>query len=98
MVKLTMVGRVRDGLPIAQGIRYVNEENDDILGYKKQAEFILKEISRGTISPSKMAILMHHHCFMYHPFSFLLSFNWVSFFFFFSIHFFIPNQYNLEIN
>ncbi|CAK9318275.1 unnamed protein product [Citrullus colocynthis] len=65
MVKLTMVGRVRDGLPIAQGIRYVNEENDDILGYKKQAEFILKEISRGTISPSKMAILMHHHCFIY---------------------------------
>ncbi|XP_038875892.1 25.3 kDa vesicle transport protein [Benincasa hispida] len=65
MVKLTMVGRVRDGLPIAQGIRYINEENDDVLGYKKQAEFILKEISRGTLSSSKMAILMHHHCFIY---------------------------------
>ncbi|XP_008439222.1 25.3 kDa vesicle transport protein isoform X1 [Cucumis melo] len=65
MVKLTMVGRVRDGLPIAQGIRYVNEENDDVFGYKKQAEFILKEISRGTLSPPKMVILMHHHSFIY---------------------------------
>lgn len=64
MVKLTMVGRVRDGLPLAQGIRYFNEENDDVLGYKQQAEFILKEISRGALSPSKMAIQMHHQCFM----------------------------------
>lgn len=76
MVKLTMVGRVRDGLPIAQGIRYVNEENDDVFGYKKQAEFILKEISRGTLSPPKMVILMHHHSFMYSsPLLFTSSFD-----------------------
>lgn len=75
MVKLTMVGRVRDGLPIAQGIRYVNEENDDVFGYKKQAEFILKEISRGTLSPPKMVILMHHHSFMYLPLLFTYPFD-----------------------
>lgn len=28
MVKLTIVGRLRDGLPLAQGIGYFNEEND----------------------------------------------------------------------
>ena len=65
MVKLTMVGRVRDGVPLAQGIRYVNEETDDVLGYKQQAEFILKQISRGALSSPKMAIQMHHHSFMY---------------------------------
>ncbi|XP_023541413.1 25.3 kDa vesicle transport protein [Cucurbita pepo subsp. pepo] len=65
MVKLTMVGRVRDGVPLAQGIRYVNEETDDVLGYKQQAEFILKQISRGALSSPKMAIQMHHHSFIY---------------------------------
>lgn len=80
MVKLTMVGRVRDGLPIAQGIRYVNEENDDVFGYKKQAEFILKEISRGTLSPPKMVILMHHHSFMYLPLLFTYPFDQLLFY------------------
>ncbi|KAI3458162.1 hypothetical protein Pfo_014825 [Paulownia fortunei] len=65
MLKLTIVGRVRDGLPIAQGPRYVNEENDDISTYKQQGEFLLREISRGALPPSKMSIFLDHHCFNY---------------------------------
>ncbi|KAJ7969971.1 25.3 kDa vesicle transport protein [Quillaja saponaria] len=66
MVKLTIVGRVSDGLPLAQGIRYVNEDNGNFSCYKQQGEFILKEISRGAlITPSKMTILVDHHCFNY---------------------------------
>ncbi|GMP70203.1 hypothetical protein CsSME_00029150 [Camellia sinensis var. sinensis] len=67
MVKMTIVGRVSDGLPIAQGPRYVNEEDENFSSYKQQAEFILKEISRtgSSLAPSKMTIRLdlHHHCF-----------------------------------
>ncbi|OMO97867.1 hypothetical protein COLO4_14303 [Corchorus olitorius] len=71
MVKLTIVGRVKDGLPLAQGKRYVNSEeiNDNFQCYKQQAEFILKEISRGALPPSKMTIRLDHHSFKY-PFLF----------------------------
>ncbi|KAF8380273.1 hypothetical protein HHK36_027756 [Tetracentron sinense] len=65
MVKLTIVGRVDDGLPLAQGPRYMNEENGNFLYYKQQAEFILREISKGTLLPSKMSIQIDHHCFNY---------------------------------
>ncbi|KAH7839601.1 hypothetical protein Vadar_006142 [Vaccinium darrowii] len=66
MVKLTIVGRVSDGLPVAQGPRYVNEGDDDISSYMRQAEFILEEISRsGSLAPSKMIIPVDHHCFHY---------------------------------
>ncbi|XP_061956552.1 25.3 kDa vesicle transport protein SEC22-1 isoform X2 [Populus nigra] len=61
MVKITIVGRVIDGLPLAQGPRYVSEENDNFLCYKQQGEFILKEISRGALIPSMMTIRIDHH-------------------------------------
>ncbi|CAK7337275.1 unnamed protein product [Dovyalis caffra] len=60
-----MVGRVSDGLPLAQGPRYVNEENDNFLCYKQQGEFILREISRGDLTPTKMTIRIDHHSFNY---------------------------------
>ncbi|XP_019194996.1 PREDICTED: 25.3 kDa vesicle transport protein [Ipomoea nil] len=64
MVKLTIIGRVSDGLPLAKGPRYVHEENEIFTTYKQQGEFILKEISRGDlISSSKMTIRVDHHCF-----------------------------------
>nr|POE68024.1 25.3 kda vesicle transport protein [Quercus suber] len=66
MVKLTMVGRVSDGLPLAQGPRYTIEENNNFLFYKQQAEFILKEISKGALAHSKMTIHIDHHCFKQH--------------------------------
>jgi vesicle transport protein SEC22 len=70
MVKITIVGRVIDGLPLAQGPRYVNEENDNFLCYKQQGEFILKEISRGALIPSMMTIRIDHHSLKY-PFPYL---------------------------
>jgi vesicle transport protein SEC22 len=76
MVKLTIVGRVNDGLPLAQGPRYLNEENgNNISFYKQQAEFILTEISRGNFAPSKMTILVDHHSFKYPFFIHLISFK-----------------------
>ncbi|CAK8573532.1 unnamed protein product [Lathyrus sativus] len=63
MVKLTIVGRASDGLPLAQGLRYVNEENSHLSFYKQQAELILQEISKGALSHSMMTILIDHYCF-----------------------------------
>ncbi|KAK4838922.1 hypothetical protein QYF36_017594 [Acer negundo] len=66
MVKLTIVGRVRDGLALAEGPRYLNQENENFSSfYKQQAEFILKEISTGALSPPKMIIRADHHSFHY---------------------------------
>ncbi|KAF7813279.1 25.3 kDa vesicle transport protein [Senna tora] len=66
MVKLTIVGRVSDGLPLAQGLRYVNEENGVFSFYQKQAQLLLQEISRGTFIPSKMTIhIDQNYCFNY---------------------------------
>ncbi|KAJ0043865.1 hypothetical protein Pint_17433 [Pistacia integerrima] len=65
MVNLTIVGRVRDGLALAQGPRYINQVNDNFSFYKQQAEFILKEISRGALAPSKMTIRVDHNSFHY---------------------------------
>ncbi|XP_021730103.1 25.3 kDa vesicle transport protein-like [Chenopodium quinoa] len=64
MVKLTIIGRIRDGMPMSQGLRYANEDYN-IPYYKQQAEFILKEISRGSLAPNpKMTIrLDHQHSF-----------------------------------
>ncbi|CAL5362246.1 unnamed protein product [Camellia sinensis] len=67
MVKMTIVGRVSDGLPIAQSPRYVNEEDENFSSYKQQAEFMLKEISRtgSSLAPCKVTIRLdlHQHCF-----------------------------------
>ncbi|CAA3012110.1 25.3 kDa vesicle transport protein [Olea europaea var. sylvestris] len=65
MVKLTLVGRVKDGLPLAEGPTYMNQENDNLSTYKQQGEFILKEISRGALSTSKMTIFLNSYCFNY---------------------------------
>ena len=69
---LTIVGRVNDGLPLSQGqgARYVNIENDNFSSnYKQQAEFILKEISRGGLPLPKMTIPVDRLSFKY-PFLF----------------------------
>ncbi|GKU89333.1 hypothetical protein SLEP1_g3484 [Rubroshorea leprosula] len=63
MVKLTIIGRLRDRLPLAQVPRYQNEENESFSYYKHQGEFILKEISRGALSLSRMTIRLDHHSF-----------------------------------
>ncbi|KAL8543948.1 hypothetical protein ACS0TY_004481 [Phlomoides rotata] len=63
MLTLTIVGRVSDGMPLAQGPRYANEDMDSC--YKQQGEFLLKEISRGALPSSKMTIFLDHHYFSY---------------------------------
>ncbi|KAL4357772.1 hypothetical protein S245_030795 [Arachis hypogaea] len=60
MVKITIVGRARDGLPLAQRVRYMNEENCYVSCYRQQAEFILQEISRGAFMASKFTIPVDH--------------------------------------
>ncbi|XP_015068238.1 25.3 kDa vesicle transport protein [Solanum pennellii] len=65
MVKVTIIGRVSDGMPLAQGPRLHEENNDVLTTYKKQAEFILKEISLQALPSNKMTILLDHHCFNY---------------------------------
>ncbi|KAG7605794.1 putative Longin domain-containing protein [Arabidopsis thaliana] len=64
MVKLTIVGRVEDGLPLAQDQTYVNQEdNTSFLLYKQQAEFLLKQVSKDSLLHPKMTILLDHHSF-----------------------------------
>ncbi|KAK7279961.1 hypothetical protein RJT34_25023 [Clitoria ternatea] len=65
MIKVTIIGRTCDGLPLAQGLRYMNEENGYLWCYRQQAEFILQEISRGALTASKMTIHIDHYCFNY---------------------------------
>ncbi|XP_072967475.1 25.3 kDa vesicle transport protein SEC22-1 [Typha angustifolia] len=65
MVKLTLVGRLSDGMPISQTPTYLNEEDGVSSFYRQQAELVLKEISRGALKYSKMSILIDHHCFHY---------------------------------
>ncbi|MED6143428.1 hypothetical protein PIB30_006002 [Stylosanthes scabra] len=64
MVKVTIVGRARDGLPLSQGVRYMNEENAYVSCYRQLAEFILQEISTGGFMASKFIIPVDHCSFM----------------------------------
>ncbi|KAG6469832.1 25.3 kDa vesicle transport protein-like isoform X1 [Zingiber officinale] len=63
MVKLTLVGRLRDGLPLSQAPAHLNEDNLVLSSYKYKAELVLKEISRGALTNPKMTVLIDHHCF-----------------------------------
>lgn len=70
MVKLTIVGRVEDGLPLAHDQTYINQQdNASFLFYKQQAELLLKQISKDSLLHPKMTILLDHHSFQY-PFIF----------------------------
>ncbi|PWA70734.1 Longin domain-containing protein [Artemisia annua] len=59
MVKLTIVGRVNDGLPMSQGPIY--DEDDDNKVYKQHAEFLLHEtplrLCQLLIPPSSSTII-----------------------------------------
>lgn len=63
MVKLTIVGRVNDGLPMSQGPMY--DEADDNMVYKQHAEFLLREISVDALPTLNTTIVLHDHCFNY---------------------------------
>ncbi|XP_024959513.1 25.3 kDa vesicle transport protein isoform X2 [Cynara cardunculus var. scolymus] len=64
MVKLTIVGRLNDGLPLSQGPIYANDDDVTTI-FKQHAEFLLHEISTAALPPSATTIFHHHHCFNY---------------------------------
>ncbi|KAG9441157.1 hypothetical protein H6P81_017011 [Aristolochia fimbriata] len=57
--------QVSDGLPLARGLQHLREENENTFYYRQQGEMILREISSGTLSASKMSIRTNHFLFRY---------------------------------
>lgn len=55
MVKLTMIARVTDGLPLAEGLDDGREQRD-LEFYKQQAKSLFKKLSHGQHEPSRMSI------------------------------------------
>nr|ADE77292.1 unknown [Picea sitchensis] len=55
MVKLTMIARVTDGLPLAEGLDDGREQRD-VEFYKQQAKSLFKKLSQGQNEPSRMSI------------------------------------------
>uniref|UniRef100_A0A0E0P2D2 Longin domain-containing protein n=2 Tax=Oryza TaxID=4527 RepID=A0A0E0P2D2_ORYRU len=55
MVKLTMVARVTDGLPLAEGLDDGRDQKDADF-YKQQAKLLFKNLSKGQHEASRMSI------------------------------------------
>jgi len=53
MVKLTMIARVADGLPLAEGLD--TDRARDLEPYKQQAKTLFKKLSAGPPPPSRMS-------------------------------------------
>ena len=53
MVKLTMLARVADGLPLAEGLD--SDRQGDLEPYKQQAKTLFKKLSQGPPPPSRMS-------------------------------------------
>ncbi|KAF5474656.1 hypothetical protein F2P56_006539 [Juglans regia] len=63
MVKLTMIARVTDGLPLAEGLDAGRDPQDEF--YKQQAKSIFKNFSKGQNEPSRMSIETGPYIFHY---------------------------------
>ncbi|KAJ6802820.1 25.3 kDa vesicle transport protein [Iris pallida] len=55
MVKLTMIARVTDGLPLAEGLDDSRDQKDAEF-YKQQAKLLFKNLSKGHNEASRMSI------------------------------------------
>nr|BAD36640.1 putative protein transport protein SEC22 [Oryza sativa Japonica Group] len=55
MVKLTMIARVTDGLPLAEGLDDGRDQKDADF-YKQQAKLLFKNLSKGQHEASRMSI------------------------------------------
>lgn len=66
MVKLTMIARVTDGLPLAEGLDAGRDPQDEF--YKQQAKSIVKNLSKGQNEPSRMSIETGPYVFQYPDF------------------------------
>ena len=64
MVKLTMIARVTDGLPLAEGLDDGHDQKD-IEFYKQQAKLLFKNLSRGQNEASRMSIETGPYFFQY---------------------------------
>lgn len=64
MVKLTMIARVTDGLPLAEGLDDGREQRD-LEFYKQQAKALFKKLSHGQHEPSRMSIETGPYIFHY---------------------------------
>ena len=64
MVKLTMIARVTDGLPLAEGLDDGRDQNDSEY-YKQQAKAVFKNLSKGHNEASRMSIETGPYVFQY---------------------------------
>ncbi|KAF9599293.1 hypothetical protein IFM89_036591 [Coptis chinensis] len=64
MVKLTMIARVTDGLPLARGLEDGRDQKDADF-YKQQAKALFKNLSKGQNHPSRMSIETGPYVFHY---------------------------------
>jgi hypothetical protein len=64
MVKLTMVARVTDGLPLAEGLDDGRDQKDADF-YKQQAKLLFKNLSKGQHEASRMSIETGPYYFQY---------------------------------
>ncbi|KAF8696718.1 hypothetical protein HU200_036345 [Digitaria exilis] len=64
MVKLTMIARVTDGLPLAEGLDDGRDQKDADF-YKQQAKLIFKNLSKGHHEASRMSIETGTYYFQY---------------------------------
>ncbi|PIA40343.1 hypothetical protein AQUCO_02500201v1 [Aquilegia coerulea] len=64
MVKLTMIARVTDGLPLAEGLEDGRDQQDADF-YKQQAKALFKNLSKGQNHPSRMSIETGPYVFHY---------------------------------
>lgn len=64
MVKLTMIARVTDGLPLAEGLDD-GRDMQDAEFYKQQVKALFKNLSRGQNEASRMSIETGPYVFQY---------------------------------
>lgn len=64
MVKLTLIARVTDGLPLAEGLDDGRDVTDSDF-YKQQVKALFKNLSRGQNEASRMSIETGPYIFQY---------------------------------
>jgi vesicle transport protein SEC22 len=64
MVKLTLIARVTDGLPLAEGLDDGRDQRD-LEVYKQQAKQLFKKMSQGPPPASKMSYESGPYVFQY---------------------------------
>jgi hypothetical protein len=83
MVKLTMIARVTDGLPLAEGLDD-GRDMQDAEFYKQQVKALFKNLSRGQNEASRMSLETGPYVFQY-PFFMHLPCNTLPHHFFYFV-------------